>query len=61
MKKAMSVSLSQDEDKLIQMLNEDSELIFHVGLQPNKLNKLVKYNHNIAFEVLLKLTHSKQI
>ncbi len=60
--KAIKMQLKDDEHKnLIKGLKTDPELVFHIGMTPQKLPALIVHNQNIAYELLICMTHTMQI
>jgi hypothetical protein len=60
--RAVKMSLKDDEQKiLIRALKIDPELVFHIGMTPQRLPNIVINNPNIAFELLVCMTHTTQI
>ena len=57
--KALRMPLQQREIESIQKaFRNDQELVLHVGMSPHKLSDLVTYNHPIAQELLVCMTHT---
>ena len=53
------MSLKDDEQKiLIRALKIDPELVFHIGMTAQRLPNIVINNPNIAFELLVCMTHT---
>ena len=60
--KAIRMPLKDDENKnLIKGLKTDPELVFHIGMTPQKLPALIVHNQNIAYELLICMTNTMQI
>lgn len=60
--KAVKLTLKDDELKcLLKGLKTDPELVFHIGMTPQKLPSLVVNNPNVAYELLICMTNTTQI
>ena len=60
--KAIKVPLKDEESRnLIKGLKTDPELVFHIGMTPQKLPSLVVNNPNVALELLICMTNTMQI
>jgi len=60
--KALKMPLSLREIEHIQRaFRNDQELVLHVGMAPHKLADLITYNHTVAQELLVCMTHTNQI
>jgi hypothetical protein len=60
--KALRMGLSQREIEHVQKsFRNDPELVLHVGMSPHKLADLITYNHTVAQELLICMTHTNQI
>lgn len=62
MNKAVRQVLKDEEQKtLIKALKIDPELVFHIGMTPQRFPNLVITNSNVAYELLICMTNTKQI
>lgn len=60
--KAVKMGLKDEETRaLIKALKVDPELIFNIGMTPQKLPSLVINNSQVAFELLIIMTNTTQI
>jgi len=60
--KAVKMSLKDEETRaLIKALKVDPELIFNIGMTPQRLPSLVINNSQVAFELLIIMTNTTQI
>mmetsp|Transcript_17824 Transcript_17824/g.24691 ORF Transcript_17824/g.24691 Transcript_17824/m.24691 type:complete len:317 (+) Transcript_17824:294-1244(+) len=60
--RACKMPLKENEQKhLVKGLNTDKELVFHIGMSPKRLPDLVIHNANIAYELLICMTHTSEI
>ena len=51
----------EEQDQLVKALKMDPELIFHIGMTPQKLPCLITNNQNVAYELLICMTNTMQI
>ena len=51
----------EQQQKIIDELNNDSELVYHTGLIPSKLPLLIENNPSISIQCLSKLSSSNQL
>ena len=60
--KAVRTTLKDDETRtFIRALKIDPELVFHICMTPQRLPSLVINNANVAYELLICMTHTTQI
>ncbi|CDW77476.1 UNKNOWN [Stylonychia lemnae] len=52
---------TEEQNKLIKGIKTDPELVFHIGMSPQKLPSLIFNNQNIAYELLICMTNTVQI
>ena len=45
----------------MKIIKNDTELVLHVGMAPNKLAELITHNDEVAYQLLVCMTHTTQI